>query len=197
MAGTEAVSPGARAFVGVGTNIRPEESVFGALELLERHSGIWIVGISTFYRTTALPAPGAPPSIGDEAPDYLNGVLELRTGLNHGELAGALENVEAALGRVRTAEKYAPRTMDLDLLLFFPSSRPEVSLQDSPSSTPPPHSEIRSRAFVAIPLLELAPDLLLPPDQTPLGEVAAAFPGPVGQPEGLLTERLRDRFLRQ
>jgi 2-amino-4-hydroxy-6-hydroxymethyldihydropteridine diphosphokinase len=193
--GTDQAPPPAQVFVGVGTNICPEENVFGALELLEGNSGIRIAGISTFYRTQALPAPGASKRSTDDSPDYLNGVLELQTVLEQGELAAALEEIEAALGRLRTSEKYAPRTMDLDLLLFLPPSRSEATASDLSNTVPLPHSEIRTRGFVAIPLRELAPDLLLPPDGTPLKEVAASFPGPGGEAEVTFTQRLRDRFL--
>jgi 2-amino-4-hydroxy-6-hydroxymethyldihydropteridine diphosphokinase len=181
--------------VGIGSNIHPEKNVPGALALLKQYPGIHIVGISTFYRTPALPAPG-PPGLSVQAdPEYLNGVLELRTVLDADALAAALEETEAALGRVRTAERYAPRTMDLDLLLFLPPSPSGTSGVHPEDTTPSPHPEIRTRAFVAVPLLELAPDLLLPPDGTPLKDIAGAFPGPGGEAEVTLTARIRERFL--
>jgi 2-amino-4-hydroxy-6-hydroxymethyldihydropteridine diphosphokinase len=195
VATSDAAAPSARAFVGVGSNIRPEENVLGALALLERNPGIRIVGVSTFYRTPALPAPGASEASVEAAPDYLNGVVELRTVLDAGTLAVALEETEAALGRVRTAERYASRTMDLDLLLFLSPAPLRTSGVSHGETAPPPHPEIRTRAFVAVPLLELAPDLLLPPDGTPLKDIADAFPGPGGEAEITLTERIRERFL--
>jgi 7,8-dihydro-6-hydroxymethylpterin-pyrophosphokinase len=84
--------------------------------------------------------------------------------------------------------------MDLDLLLFLSPARLRTS-GVSHGETAPPHPEIRTRAFVAVPLLELAPDLLLPPDGTPLKDIADAFPGPGGEAETTLTERIRERFL--
>lgn len=182
----------ARAFVGVGSNINPFESIFRALRELERAPGVELSGISTFYRTKALPAPGATQRSPGEEPDYLNGVLALSTTLDPEALSRTLEGVEAALGRVRTSEKFASRTMDLDLLLFVP---PDVWETTPTPSNPPLHPEVRSRPFVAIPLMELAPDLLLPPDGTPLKEVAATFPGPGGNAETAFTESLRARFL--
>ena len=184
-----------RAFVGVGSNINPAENVFDALGLLEQTPGITVVGISTFYRTPALPAPGAKTSPGGEDPDYLNGVLELDTDLDSTAFSKALVAVETALGRVRGDKKFASRTMDLDLLLFLPSKADDPGKGALLPVDPPPHPEVRSRAFVAIPLLELAPDLLLPPDGTPLSAVAASFPGPGGEVDGPLTDRLRRRFL--
>jgi 2-amino-4-hydroxy-6-hydroxymethyldihydropteridine diphosphokinase len=176
--------------VGVGSNISPSESVFGALAELERAPGVELIGISTFYRTRALPAPGAPPGSLGADPDYLNGVLALATTLDPKALSKTLEGVETAMGRARTGEKFAPRTMDLDLLLFTPAGETTTPLDD-----PPPHPEIRARPFVAIPLLELAPDLLLPPDGTPLRKIAASFTGPGGKEETAFTERLKARFL--
>lgn len=182
----------ARAFVGVGSNINPFENVFQALQELENAPGVEVSGISTFYRTRALPAPGATRRSPGKEPDYLNGVLALRTTLDPAALCRALEDIEAALGRVRTNEKFISRTMDLDLLLFLP---PGVWETTSPPDIPRLHPEVRSRPFVAIPLMELAPDLLLPPDGTPLKEVAATFAGPGGDAESTFTERLRARFL--
>ena len=194
--GAPALTGPAQAFVGVGSNLDPSENVFRALALLEGAPGITVVGISTFYRTPALPAPDAPATPAQADPDYLNGVVELRTTLEATALASALMGVEAALGRVRTGNRFQPRTMDLDLLLY--SAFPPTGAGESPppASARPPHPEIRSRPFVAIPLLELAPDLLLPPDGTPLREIAASFSGPGGEAEGSFTERLRVRFLR-
>jgi 2-amino-4-hydroxy-6-hydroxymethyldihydropteridine diphosphokinase len=194
VATSDAAAPSARAFVGIGSNIHPEESVLGALALLEQKPGIRIVGISTFYRTPALPAPGASKASVETEPDYLNGVVELRTILDAVTLAVTLEETETALGRVRSAERYVSRTMDLDLLLFL-SPAPLRTSGVSHGETAPPHPEIRTRAFVAVPLLELAPDLLLPPDGTPLKDIADAFPGPGGEAEITLTERIRERFL--
>jgi 2-amino-4-hydroxy-6-hydroxymethyldihydropteridine diphosphokinase len=181
--------------VGVGSNIHPEENVLGALAFLEEYPGIHIVGISTFYRTPALPAPGGSKASVVPDPDYLNGVLELQTVLDADTLARVLEETEDALGRARIAERYAPRTMDLDLLLFLSPPARGTSRVHGGNTAPPPHPEIRTRAFVAIPLLELAPDLLLPPDGTPLREIASAFSGPGGEAEAILTERIRQRFL--
>jgi 2-amino-4-hydroxy-6-hydroxymethyldihydropteridine diphosphokinase len=176
----------------VGSNIDPSENIVGALEQLTQAPGVALTGISTFYRTPALPPPGADPRSVGHDPDYLNGVLTLDTTLDRTALSRTLEGVEAVLGRIRTDEKFAPRTMDLDLLLFL---SPRTSGASPPPGDPPIHPEVRSRPFVAIPLLELAPDLLLPPDGIPLKEVAASFSGPGGEPEAAFTASLRARFL--
>lgn len=185
----------ARVFVGVGSNIDPEENVIEALGLLFSMDGIEVTGISTFYRTPSLPPPDRSRAPRGSDADYLNGVLELRTSLDPDGLGSVLSGIEAKLGRVRGGPKYAPRTMDLDILLFLPAEAPGPAAPPSPRSMTPTHLDILSRAFVALPLLELAPNLLLPPDGVPLVEVAASFSGPGGEAERALTERLRARFL--
>lgn len=181
--------PTARAFLGVGSNLSPEENVPAALELLSWEMDI--TGISTFYRTPPLGDPSAPP--------FINGVLEVRTTLSEEGLLEFLTRVENMLGRVREADRYAPRTMDLDLLVYFPSLESEIGAEGAevPGTRPlsHPHPDVFSRAWVAVPLFELAPKLLLPPDNRPIREVSKQFFDPGG--EGLydLTDDLKERFL--
>jgi 2-amino-4-hydroxy-6-hydroxymethyldihydropteridine diphosphokinase len=165
--------------LGVGSNIRPEENVPATLELLSE--AVSISGISTFYRTAAL---------GDTAaPTFYNGVLEVHTTLSVCALEEVLAQTEAAMGRVRGEDRDAPRPMDLDLLLFLPGAR------DERAEARPPHRDLLTRAFVAIPLFELDPDLLLPPDQIPLRALAHSFSDPGGDPLLEFTQSLRRRFL--
>lgn len=187
----------ARAYVGVGSNLAPEKNVLGALELITLDSRVMLTGISTFYRTPALPRPGGPENSAGEDPDYLNGVLALQTPLSPGHLITLLEQVEHARGRIRTEDKHAPRTIDLDLLLYL-VSQPEMKDGPEPGfrAVLPPHPEIRTRSFVAVPLWEVAPRLRLPPDGTSVQAIAKAFDGPGGVPESAFTERLRRKFLR-
>jgi dihydroneopterin aldolase/2-amino-4-hydroxy-6-hydroxymethyldihydropteridine diphosphokinase len=126
----------ARAFIGVGSNIAPEKNIREALRLLARL--VRIVAISTFYRTPAIDRPSDP--------DFYNGVVAIETDLRPMALKSkVLRKIEAALGRRRSADKYASRTIDLDLLVLTP-----------------PDPDILNRAFVAVPLAEIEPDLLLP-----------------------------------
>jgi 2-amino-4-hydroxy-6-hydroxymethyldihydropteridine diphosphokinase len=216
LAGVSKTGPGpARAFIGLGSNIDPTRNVFSALEILSQEPGIDLRGISTIYRTRALPPPGLPDGSATAEPDYLNGVLELHTTLEPETLSLRLFEVEKALGRARTQDKHAPRTMDLDLLLYLPSDRepgdgdglpgsagdPGVKSRPLPGwgpGTPPTalHPDVRTRPFVAIPLLELAPDLRLPPDGVPLRTVVASLHGALEQPDVGLTRKLRARFLK-
>ena len=130
-----------------------------ALRLLDGEIGI--LGISTFYRTPALDRPEDPP--------YVNGVVEVGDALGPVDLKELLQRIERALGRVRAADRYAPRTMDLDLLIHGD----QVLSSDALVL---PHPDIRERRFVAIPLLELAPDLTLPHSATPLRSVVSSLP---------------------
>lgn len=173
----------ARAYLGLGSNLEPEKNAQALLRLLQRHPGIRIKGISTFYRTPALPRPGEETT---SDPPFLNGVLEVETSLSEPELSGLLRHWEEELGRIRGTDRYAPRTMDVDLLIY----------RSAEGSGPFPfHPDVTERPFVAIPLLELEPDLTLAPGGIPLRQVAARFSGPWGEPELFLTARLRAEFL--
>ena len=183
-----------RAFIGVGSNIRPEENVTKAVDLLLRNPNLRVVGVSTFYRTQALLAPGVPTGPRHVNPDYLNGVLEVETALGPSALSAVLEEVERALGRVRGPDKFAPRTMDLDLLIVLPPLHGLISREGVGQEPYPPHPEVRTRAFVALPLFELDPGLLLPPEGTPISEVAESFRGFEGEREEAITAQLRSRL---
>jgi 2-amino-4-hydroxy-6-hydroxymethyldihydropteridine diphosphokinase len=190
------------AYVGVGSNIRPEKNVIHALRALSDAEGVTLTGISTFLRTAPLPGPevwAAPLQwdIESQQPDFLNGVLEIRTVLTPHDLLALLADIERTLGRVRRGDRYASRTMDLDLLLY--------RLEDRDGTNPVwqvigpgdllIHSDIQTRPFVAHPLLELAPDLMLPPHGTPLRAITVNFDTPGGRPETDFTDGLRRRFL--
>jgi 2-amino-4-hydroxy-6-hydroxymethyldihydropteridine diphosphokinase len=190
------------AYIGVGSNIEPETNLVSALEALTSKPGITLTGISTIYRTAALTDPtqarllpeGGPP---EPDPDFLNGVLELRTFLTPENLMMMLAGIENALGRRRPANRFAPRTMDLDLLLYGRAVEGGVAT-DWEEIGPDgilAHRDIQRRAFVAVPLFELAPDLILPPHNIPLVALAGTFDTPGGKPEEALTANLRLRFL--
>ncbi len=87
-------------------------------------------------------------------PDFLNAVVELRTSLTPQELLAALQTIELSHGRQRPF-RHAPRTLDLDLLLYG-------SLQLNTPGLQLPHPRMHQRAFVLAPLAELAPDLQIP-----------------------------------
>lgn len=180
----------ADAYLGVGSSLDPERNIRLALSGLKASPHVEVKAISTFYRTAPLPAPGQDPSsvVGD--PDFLNGVFSIRTKLSLRNLTNLLADLEDAAGRVRTDDPYAPRALDLDILLhLFPAG--DADREDPPS---PVHKDVRERPWVAYPLFELSPRLLLHPEGTPLAEVVRGFSGPGGVRDEL-TEFLRQDLL--
>ncbi len=136
----------ARAFVGVGSNIAPEKNVQKAIRALS--SKTRVRGISTVYLTE--------PEGDPEQPLFYNLVVEIETEMSPEELKHRiLRKIEDDLGRVRTDDKYAPRPIDLDLILYD-----DIALQTKDLTLPSP--EILSRPFLAFPLSELSSDLALP-----------------------------------
>ena len=137
-----------RAFVGLGSNLGAREATIArAIELLSRTEGVEVVAVSRLRET----APWGPV----EQPPYLNGVVELETDLPPRALLGALLEVEQALGRDRSGERWGPRTIDLDLLLY------DGIRVDEPGLTVP-HPRLHERRFALEPLAELAPDAVVP-----------------------------------
>ena len=132
------------AYVGIGSNLQePEKQVRQAFDELDRLPHTRIVRKSSLYRT-------AP--IGHETqPDFINAVAQLETGLPAERLLAELQGIEKRHGRERTFRN-APRTLDLDLLLFGESklNLPQLTV---------PHPRMHERAFVLKPLLEIAPQL--------------------------------------
>lgn len=146
-------------FIAVGANIAPERNIVRGLDLLRERVTVWAV--SPFYWSRALRRP--------EQPDYLDGIVCARTAMPARALKfDVLRSIEAAVGRVRSADAYAARELDMDLILYGDCVIREPDL-DIPSP------EIRARNFVAIPLAELAPDLTLPDTGLRLAEIAAAM----------------------
>lgn len=148
-----------RAFIAAGSNIDPEKNIRSAVRLLGNHARV--VDSSTFYRTEPLGRP--------DRPFYLNGVIEIETDMPPEKLKrDVLRRIERHLGRVRTPDRYAPRTIDLDLIAYddIVMHTPELVL---------PHPDIAARPFVAVPLAELAPDLIFPGSTTSIRDIAASF----------------------
>jgi 2-amino-4-hydroxy-6-hydroxymethyldihydropteridine diphosphokinase len=139
-----------RVFVGLGANLGADLAALRAtlqqaLDALAALPGTRVVAVSSFWRSAPVDASG---------PDYLNAVAELLTTLEPLPLLHALQRVEAAHGRERPYRN-APRTLDLDLLLHGQRviEGTELTL---------PHPRLHQRAFVLLPLAELAPDLVHP-----------------------------------
>ncbi len=135
-----------RAYVGVGSNLGDRWAHLAqAAKGLRASSGVSVLRASAVWET----APLGPPQ-----PHYLNAVLELESRLAAGRLHELLRLVEDGAGRVRE-ERWGPRTLDLDLLLFGEERVDTPDLQV-------PHPELARRRFVLQPLAELCPDLQVP-----------------------------------
>ncbi len=169
-----AVTP-ERVFVAVGSNIDPPVNVRAAIRGLALHT--CIVAMSTVYRTE--------PEGRSGQPSFYNCVVEVRTEMRPQEFKfQVLRRIEADLGRQRTADKYAPRTIDLDLILYG-----DLVLVTSDLVLPDP--QIAHRPFLAVPLSELAPDLKLPGTTSKMAELAAKLPSDKLRPLTAYTSRLR------
>jgi 2-amino-4-hydroxy-6-hydroxymethyldihydropteridine diphosphokinase len=135
------------AFVGIGSNLdHPLHHVRSALTELDRLPHTRVVKRSSLYRT-------AP--VGHAAqPDFINAVAQLETGLPAERLLAELQDIERRHGRERSFAN-APRTLDLDILLYGGAqlSLPELQV---------PHPRMHERAFVLKPLAEIAPDASIP-----------------------------------
>jgi 2-amino-4-hydroxy-6-hydroxymethyldihydropteridine diphosphokinase len=149
---------GVRAFVALGANlVDPQTQVRAAAAALNDLPGCRLVTLSSLYRTAPVGVPG-------EQPDYINAVAAVDTTLPPEELLQALLALEQRFGRERHTH-LAPRTLDLDLLLYGDTVLDTPSLQL-------PHPRLHLRAFVLVPLAEIAPELTLPGR----GSVAAWLP---------------------
>lgn len=136
--------PEVMAYVALGANLGDAAGTLRkALQALGGTHGLRLVKASSLYRTAPIESSG---------PDYLNAVAEVATTLTAPALLHALQAIESAAGRERPYRN-APRTLDLDLLLYGRAS------VDSPELTVP-HPRMRERAFVLVPLAEIAPGLV-------------------------------------
>jgi 2-amino-4-hydroxy-6-hydroxymethyldihydropteridine diphosphokinase len=135
--------------IALGSNLgNSYEILEGALQTLATTPGILLERRSPWYIT---------PPIGPPQPDYLNGCAIATTNLSPHELLAILQKIELQFGRIRT-EYWGARTLDLDLILYGDSILDTPDLQI-------PHPKMRERAFVLVPLAEIAPDWIEPLSQ--------------------------------
>jgi 2-amino-4-hydroxy-6-hydroxymethyldihydropteridine diphosphokinase len=132
--------------IALGSNLGDSRSILvSAINRLQMHPQIEILAVSNWYLTKP---------IGPPQPDYLNGCVTIQTSLTPLELLRVLQAIEAEFGRVRQ-ERWGARTLDLDLLLY------ETQIIDAPTLQLP-HPRMVERAFVLVPLAEIAPDWIEP-----------------------------------
>ncbi|OLP19965.1 2-amino-4-hydroxy-6-hydroxymethyldihydropteridine diphosphokinase [Leptolyngbya sp. 'hensonii'] len=146
------------AAIALGSNLGDSQATIeAALDLLDHYPQIAVTRRSHWYRTS----PVGPPQ-----PDYVNGCALLQVGLEPWPLMQTLLQVEVQFGRVRQ-ERNGPRTLDLDLLLFdnLVLETPQLQI---------PHPRMGDRAFVLVPLAEIAPDWVDPITGKTIGELLQA-----------------------
>ena len=136
------------AYIAIGSNLAsPLEQVNAAVQALGEIPESRIIAVSSFYRT--------PPLGPQDQPDYLNAAVVLETALAAEKLLDNTQRIELQQGRVRKAERWGPRTLDLDIMLFghdvITTERLTV-----------PHYDMKNRGFMLWPLFEVAPDLTFP-----------------------------------
>lgn len=147
------------AYLLIGSNIEPEKNLPEAVKLLARfgrimeHSSVWQSAAVGFT----------------EQPDFLNATVLLETDLSPKMLRlEAIQKVEEALGRIRTANKNGPRTVDIDIILFN-----QDVLKLGNRLIPDP--ELLEQPYIAIPMAEIAPDYVHPEVHKTLKEIARQF----------------------
>lgn len=150
-----------QAWIGLGANLgRPRQQLEQALLALNALPGTRIVAVSPAYWTR--------PWGESDQPDFLNAVACLETVQKPHSLLRALLAIEAGMGRRRDRPRWGPRELDLDLLLF------DAQVIDSRDLILP-HPRLHERAFVLVPLADLAPGLAVP-GQACVAELLAALP---------------------
>ena len=147
------------AYIGLGSNLHnPVQQVTQAISELSRSDGLTLKQVSSLYRS--------PPMGPANQPDYINAVAEIATSQSPQELLSVLQAIEQDHGRVRDAEKWGARTLDLDILLFGD----KITNSDGLII---PHYGLYERAFVLYPLREIAPGSLNIPGYGTLAQLLA------------------------
>lgn len=154
-----------RALVSIGSNIDPDKNVTAALLLLEDHPDVTVLAVSPRYESA--PAGGSGPEW------FQNAAALVETDLSPAALRAELRALESKLGRVRGEDKYAPRTIDLDITAVD-------GFAGDIEGTTVPDPDVPRFAHLALPLADVAPDWEYPGTGSTLQEIAAAF-GPEDQ----------------
>ncbi|MFJ2976818.1 2-amino-4-hydroxy-6-hydroxymethyldihydropteridine diphosphokinase [Kluyvera sp. NPDC087067] len=139
------------AYIALGSNLAsPLEQVNAAVAAIRDIPDSRVVAVSSFYRT--------PPLGPQDQPDYLNAAVALETTLTPEALLNHTQRIELQQGRVRKAERWGPRTLDLDIMLFGQ----EVIHTERLTI---PHYDMKNRGFMLWPLFEIAPEINFPDNE--------------------------------
>ena len=154
--------------IALGSNLsseigNSEKIVQAAIAKIATYPEIEVVKVSHWYRTKAITLPNTAPQ-----PDYINGCAILKTSLTPLQLLGTLFKIEQLFGRERR-QRWGARTLDLDLLLYGDRQIDSTELVL-------PHPCMGDRAFVLLPLAEIAGDWIHPVNQLAIGELAKIAP---------------------
>jgi len=148
-------------FIALGANLgNPLKQAQDAIESIHQLPSTKVIQTSPFYRSKPLGP--------QNQPDYLNAVIKAVTELSPIDLLDGLQQIEKDLGRVRKADRWGPRTLDLDILLYD-------NIQMNSERLTIPHYDMKNREFVLYPLYDLDPQLILP-DQTRLSDLLINLP---------------------
>ena len=148
-------------YLGLGANLNaPQEQIHRAITELKAHSDIEFISASHDYASK----PMGP----QDQPDYVNAVVCIKTELAPEQLLDITQSIELKHGRVRKEQRWGPRTLDIDILLFGDQ------IIDTPRLTVP-HYGLTEREFVVYPLFEIAPTLVLPNSQA-LADIKNTLP---------------------
>ncbi|WP_447881433.1 2-amino-4-hydroxy-6-hydroxymethyldihydropteridine diphosphokinase [Serratia fonticola] len=141
-----------RVYIALGSNLaQPLQQVNTALEALEHIPRTRLIACSPLYRTKPLGP--------QNQPDYLNAVVALDTQLPPEQLLDHTQAIERNQGRVRKDERWGPRTLDLDMMLYG-------DLVIDTDRLTVPHYGLKQREFMLYPLADIAPDLVFPDGET-------------------------------
>ena len=146
-------------FVAAGSNVEPERHLALAAGELERAFGE--IRFSPWYRNRA---------VGFEGDDFINFVVGFETSLPVQDVIARLREIETLCGRPREAPKWAPRTMDLDILLYD-----DLVCEDAQLKLKLPRPDLLKRAYMLGPMADLAPDVVHPTARVTIGELWAQF----------------------